>query len=79
MAIQEIARVYNIPPHMLKDLSKSSFNNIEQQSTEFVRYSVQPYLANIESEMNLKLFKESEQGKLFTNFDAKWFIKRITK
>ena len=44
MAIQEVARVYNIPPHMLKDLSKSSFNNIEQQSTEFVRYSVQPYL-----------------------------------
>jgi len=75
MAIQEIARVYNIPPHMLKDLSKSSFNNIEQQSTEFVRYSVQPYLANIESEMNLKLFKESEQGRLFTNFDANGLLR----
>ena len=75
MAIQEIARVYNIPPHMLKDLSKSSFNNIEQQSTEFVRYSVQPYLANIESEMNLKLFKESEQGRVFTNFDANGLLR----
>ena len=70
MAVQEVARVFNIPPHMLKDLSKSSFNNIEQQSTEFVRYSVMPYLSNMESEMNLKLFKESEAGKLFTNFDA---------
>ena len=75
MAIQEIARVYNIPPHMLKDLSKSSFNNIEQQSTEFVRYSVQPYLANLESEMNLKLFKQSEQGKVFTNFDANGLLR----
>ena len=55
---------------MLKDLSKSSFNNIEQQSTEFVRYSVMPYLSNMEAEMNLKLFSDAEQGKLFTNFDA---------
>jgi HK97 family phage portal protein len=70
MAVQEVARVFNIPPHMLKDLSKSSFNNIEQQSTEFVRYSVMPYLSNMEQEMNLKLFKDSEAGKLFTNFDA---------
>tara|TARA_R100000329_G_scaffold142833_1_gene126487 strand:- start:4599 stop:5801 length:1203 start_codon:yes stop_codon:yes gene_type:complete len=75
MAIQEVARVYNIPPHMLKDLSKSSFNNIEQQSTEFVRYSVQPYLANLESEMNLKLFKQNEKGKLFTNFDANGLLR----
>ena len=75
MAIQEVARVYNIPPHMLKDLSKSSFNNIEQQSTEFVRYSVQPYLSNLEAEMNLKLFKSSEQGKLFTNFDANGLLR----
>lgn len=70
MAIQEVARVFNLPPHMLKDLSKSSFNNIEQQSTEFVRYSVMPYLSNMEAEMNLKLFREDEQGKVFTNFDA---------
>ena len=75
MAIQEVARVFNIPPHMLKDLSKSSFNNIEQQSTEFVRYSVQPYLANLESEMNLKLFKQNEKGKLFTNFDANGLLR----
>lgn len=70
MAVQEIARVFNIPPHMLKDLSKSSFNNIEQQSTEFVRYSIMPYLTSMEQEMDLKLFKESESGKVFTTFDA---------
>ena len=75
MAIQEIARVYNIPPHMLKDLSKSSFNNIEQQSAEFVRYTVQPYLSILESEMNLKLFKQTEQGKVFTNFDVNGLLR----
>lgn len=70
MAIQEVARVFNIPPHMLKDLSKSSFNNIEQQSTEFVRYSIMPYLSMMEQEMDLKLFKDSEMGTMFTQFDA---------
>jgi len=75
MAIQEIARVYNIPPHMLKDLSKSSFNNIEQQSAEFVRYTIQPYLSILESEMNMKLFKQNEQGKMFTNFDVNGLLR----
>jgi HK97 family phage portal protein len=75
MAIQEIARVYNIPPHMLKDLSKSSFNNIEQQSAEFVRYTIQPYLSILESEMNLKLFKQNEQGKVFVNFDVNGLLR----
>ena len=75
MAIQEVARVYNLPPHMLKDLSKSSFNNIEQQSTEFVRYSVMPYLTMMEQEMNLKLFRGNERGRVFTNFDANGLLR----
>tara|TARA_R100000781_G_scaffold26759_2_gene19855 strand:- start:9583 stop:10809 length:1227 start_codon:yes stop_codon:yes gene_type:complete len=75
MAIQEVARVYNIPPHMLKDLSKSSFNNIEQQSTEFVRYTIQPYLSILESEMDLKLFKQNEQGVVFTNFNVNGLLR----
>ena len=75
LAIQEISRVYNIPPHMLKDLSKSSFNNIEQQSAEFVRYTIQPYLSILESEMNLKLFKQNEQGQVFVNFDVNGLLR----
>ena len=75
LAIQEISRVYNIPPHMLKDLSKSSFNNIEQQSAEFVRYTIQPYLSILESEMNLKLFKQNEQGEVFVNFDVNGLLR----
>ena len=58
--IEEIARIFNIPPHMLKDLSKSSFNNIEMQSQEYVTYTLMPYLTRIEQEMNLKLFRTYE-------------------
>ena len=60
---------------MLKDLSKSSFNNIEQQSAEFVRYTIQPYLSILESEMNLKLFKQNEQGQVFVNFDVNGLLR----
>ena len=40
--IDEIARLYRVPPHMIGDLEKSSFNNIEQQSLEFVKYTLNP-------------------------------------
>tara|TARA_R110002050_G_scaffold91855_1_gene192659 strand:+ start:7375 stop:8622 length:1248 start_codon:yes stop_codon:yes gene_type:complete len=69
-SIEEIARIFNIPPHLLRDLSKSSFNNIQEQSREFVQYSLMPYLSMIEQEMTTKLFKKSEQGKLFIEFNT---------
>ena len=69
-SIEEIARIFNIPPHLLRDLSKSSFNNIQEQSREFVQYSLMPYLAMIEQEMTNKLFKKNEQGKLFIEFNT---------
>ena len=69
-SIEEIARIFNIPPHLLRDLSKSSFNNIQEQSREFVQYSLMPYLAMIEQEMTCKLFKKNEQGKLFIEFNT---------
>lgn len=57
-SIEEVARIFNIPPHLLKDLSRSSFNNIEQQGAEFVIYSLMPYISKIEEEFNLKLFRK---------------------
>ena len=41
--IDEIARIFRVPPHMIGDLEKSSFNNIEQQSLEFVKYTLDPW------------------------------------
>ena len=46
--LQEVARIFNFPPHMLKDLSKSSFNNIEQQSLEYLKYTLRPWLVRFE-------------------------------
>ena len=42
MKTDEIARIFRVPPHMVGDLEKSSFSNIEQQSLEFVKYTLDP-------------------------------------
>ena len=42
--INEIARIFRVPPHMVGDLEKSSFSNIEQQSLEFVKYTLDPWV-----------------------------------
>ena len=77
--IEEIARIFNIPPHMLKDLSKSSFNNIEMQSQEYVTYTLMPYLTRIEQEMNLKLFRTNELGKTFIEFNVNGLLRGDVK
>ena len=67
-SISEIARLYNLPPHLLRDLTKSSFNNIAEEGLNFVKYSLMPYIVMMESEMNCKLFRTNEIGKMHTKF-----------
>lgn len=45
----EICALFRVPPHMIGDLTKSSFSNITQQSLEFVKYSVLPWCRRIET------------------------------
>tara|TARA_Y100001973_G_scaffold21186_1_gene31325 strand:- start:2422 stop:3612 length:1191 start_codon:yes stop_codon:yes gene_type:complete len=78
-SIEEVARIFNIPPHMLKDLSKSSFNNIEMQSQEFVTYTLMPYITRIENEMNYKLFRTNEIGKTFIEFNVNGLLRGDVK
>lgn len=66
--IAEIARIFRVQPHMLFDLERSTNNNIEQQSIEFVTYTLMPYLVNIEQEFNRKVFTANEERTHFTKF-----------
>jgi HK97 family phage portal protein len=59
--IPEIARFFNLPPHKLKDLSKSSFNNIEQEQISFLTDSILPWLVRLESNFNMQLLTESDR------------------
>ncbi|MCL1873364.1 MAG: phage portal protein [Clostridiales bacterium] len=67
--IDEIARIFRVPPHMIGDLEKSSFNNIEQQSMEFVTYTLQPWICRWEQTMLNNLLTDSEQDKYFIKFN----------
>lgn len=55
--IGEIARLYNVPPHMIQELSHATFSNIEHQGIDFVVNTLRPWLVNLEQEKKRKLFK----------------------
>jgi len=78
-SITEIARLFNLPPHLLRDLTKSSFNNISEQSREFVQYSLMPYIVMMESEMNCKLFRKNELNKIGTKFNVNALLRGTPK
>jgi HK97 family phage portal protein len=59
--INEIARIFRVPPHMVGDLEKSSFSNIEQQSLEFVKYTLDPWVSRIEQSMIRSLLTKEEK------------------
>lgn len=68
--INEIARIFRIPPHMIGDLDKSSFSNIEQQSLEFVMYTLDPWVVRWEQAIRRALFTESEKKQYFVKFNV---------
>ena len=68
--IDEIARIFRVPPHMVGDLEKSSFSNIEQQSLEFVKYTLDPWVARWEQAMVRALLTQEEKKTYFFKFNV---------
>lgn len=70
-SIAEIARLFRVPPHMLADLEKATFSNIEHLSLEFVKFTLAPWIKRWEQRMNLTLFSGAEQQKgLYVKFNV---------
>lgn len=67
--INEIARIFRVPPHMAGDLDKSSFSNIEQQSLEFVKYTLDPWVIRWEQSLCQALLLPSEKSTIFIRFN----------
>ena len=68
--INEIARIFRIPPHMIGDLEKSSFSNIEQQSLEFVKYTLDPWVVRWEMALQKALLSPTEKEEYFIKFNV---------
>jgi len=60
-SISDVARWFNLPPHVLKDLSRSTYSNIEQQSLELVKYSIRVWLVRLEQSFEAWLLTPKEQ------------------
>ncbi|HRS36808.1 MAG TPA: phage portal protein [Thermoanaerobaculia bacterium] len=63
--VSEVARIFRVPPHMLADLERATFSNIEHLGLEFVMHSLRPWLVRWEQEINRKLFGTSGTAGLY--------------
>ena len=73
--INEIARIFRVPPHMVGDLEKSSFSNIEQQSLEFVKYTLDPWVIRWEQSIQRRLLSSEEKKRYFVKFNVEGLLR----
>ena len=73
--IDEIARIFRVPPHMVGDLEKSSFSNIEQQSLEFVKYTLSPWITRWEQSVHRALLLPGEKQRYFVRFNVEGLLR----
>ena len=73
--INEIARIFRVPPHMVGDLEKSSFSNIEQQSLEFVKYTLDPWVVRWEQSIQRTLLTPEEKKTYFVKFNVEGLLR----
>lgn len=71
----EIARIFRVPPHMIADLDRSTFSNIEHQSIDFVMHSLRPWLVRIEQAIFMQAFTEKDRQKYFAEFNVDGFLR----
>ncbi len=68
--INDIARIFRVPPHMVGDLEKATFSNIEHQSIEYVMHTIRPWLVRFEQSIMRDLFTDKEKKELFVSFNV---------
>lgn len=68
--INEIARIFRVPPHMIGDLDRATFSNIESQSLDFVKYTLDPWLIRWEQALSRALLSRDEKTNCFFRFNV---------
>lgn len=68
--VEEICRIYQVPPHMVGNLDHATFSNIEHQEMEFVKHTIDPWIARIEQAMDRALFHEGEKARYTVRFNV---------
>lgn len=66
--VNEIARLFRVPPHMVGDLDRATFSNVEQQSIDFVIHTIRPWLVRWEQAIAQRLLLARERNRYFAEF-----------
>jgi HK97 family phage portal protein len=66
----EVARWFKVPPHLIGDLERATFSNIEHQDLEFLKYTLLPWVRRIEHVVNWDVFPVAERGRYFAEFNV---------
>ena len=77
--ISDIARIYRVPPHMIGDLERATFSNIEHQSLEFVMHSLRPWLVRWEQSIKQNLILKNERKMFYAEFSVEGLLRGDTK
>ena len=67
--VDEICRIFRVPPHLVGDLEHATFSNIEHLSIDFAVHTIRPWLVRIEQAMNRALFSPWEKGRYYVQFN----------
>ena len=68
--VEEICRIFRVPPHLVQDLKRSTFNNIENQGISYVQYTLMPWLERFEQAIIKDLLVGDEQDEYFPKFNV---------
>lgn len=77
--VTEICRLYGVPPHMLAEMERATFANIEEMSLEFVTFTLLPWLRRWETSANRWLLKPADRAKYFVAFNFDGLLRADTK
>lgn len=68
--VDEICRIFRVPPHLVQDLQHATYSNIEHQSIDFVIHTLTPWLVRIEQAIIKDLLLDTEQDEMFPKFNV---------
>ncbi len=78
-SILEISRIFRVSPHLLGDLERATFSNIEHQSQEFITHTINPIATKLEQEFNKKLIFENDKGRTYFEFNTTALLRADAK
>ncbi len=77
-SLQEVCRIYRVPPHMVADLSHATFSNIEHEYISFVRDTIVTWCVRLENAFGMKLFSRYDKNEYFIKFVVEGLLRGDT-